>query len=135
MRLQLIQRITLTFFALFCCGYGSQTKTCAEATKEFCSETNDTKKNCLQRAFDKIKQQSCKDELNTTRELWLAKEASFESLKKSCKADVASLCPDSLDSGKDFKVCLMMNPEKISSECKKSANEHIEKHLPGFNKI
>ncbi|NRA67598.1 MAG: hypothetical protein HRU19_24165 [Pseudobacteriovorax sp.] len=119
----------------FCMGYGSKNEICKTDEETLCANTTDTVKNCLQSSFDKIKDEACRKKLQETRETWQKKAESYSKVKPICEKDVKALCPESINSPKDFKVCLMMKSEKISAPCKAAMNQHIKEHLPGFKSI
>ena len=119
----------------FTAAYGQKDEDCTKVSEAICKNDLDTTTNCLQRQFDSITDKACKEKLAAARKDWLKKDSSFRTVKAACSNDVSSLCPDSLSSGKDFKVCLMMNPDKLSTDCKSAANTHIKEYLPGFNQI
>lgn len=125
----------VTLSLIFLTAYDTSSEFCEDDFKSLCGSSEETKSNCLQDNFDKIKDKKCKEDLEKSRSLWLKKSESFEKIKKICEKDVDKNCPEDKDTRKNYLVCLMMNGDKISEECKKTMNLHIENYMPGINKI
>ncbi|SMF36412.1 hypothetical protein [Pseudobacteriovorax antillogorgiicola] len=120
-------------------GHGESYSKCESDKKSLCGEgsafANETKTNCLQEQFEKIKDKACKEQLEASRKGWQKLQDSFKAVKKTCDAIVDKECPEDKTSQKNYKVCLMMNSGKLSLECKNELNRHIKEHLPGIREV
>ena len=116
-------------------GYGTPSSHCEKDQQELCKSSEETKTNCLQTNYDKIKSAPCKKELDETRSNWQKKTASFEKVQKQCEADGKKFCPEDSKTRKNLKVCIMMNSDKITANCKTELNRHIKEFLPGINPL
>lgn len=113
---------------------------CDDDEAKFCAKDThqETVRECLHKKIGQLSAE-CRDFVKSKESGWTKTQSSWESVKKSCRADIKKHCKDmdqeTLDKMKAVQVCLMSEGKSLSTDCKKDLNRHIRDHQPNIKEI
>lgn len=113
---------------------------CDEDVQKLCNGEfhQETERTCLHKKVDQLSP-DCKAFVKSKEDSFKKTMTSWDKVKVACQKDIEQICADvkarADDPVKALQVCLMMDSEKLSADCKKDINRHIKEFQPNIREI
>jgi hypothetical protein len=128
--------LTLGLMSTSLLAYGP----CDEDVQKLCTGEfhQETERTCLHKKVEQLSAE-CRAFVKSKEDSWKNTMTSWDKVKVACQKEINKECADvkakADDPVKALQVCLMMESEKLSSDCKKDMNRHIKEFQPNIREI
>jgi hypothetical protein len=113
---------------------------CDEDVQKLCTGEfhQETERTCLHKKVEQLSA-DCKAYVKSKEDSWKKTMTSWDKVKVACQKEIDKECADvkvkADEPVKALQVCLMMESEKLGSDCKKDMNRHIKEFQPNIREI